>query len=145
MNKLLVVQNNEDVKVGKALVLSRREFLRTAGMAMAGLSVALLLPRMAQGEASLRLSCKHCGALFQELPEANDSIGSQPHCPNCGINLATGRFDLDGHSGRPRYSTRGKAGRTAAKTWDCAQVPFPNSQWVLQTEKPMAKLSEITL
>lgn len=132
-------------KAGQAMILSRREFLRTAALAMAGLSVTLLLPRMAQGEASLRLSCKHCGALFQELPETSDSIGSQPHCPNCGINLVTGRFDLDGHSGHPRFISRGKAGSKAAKSWDCAQVPFPNSQFVLQTEKPLARLSEIVL
>ncbi|MGD9611796.1 MAG: twin-arginine translocation signal domain-containing protein [Kiritimatiellia bacterium] len=139
------MQSGKPAEIGNSLNLSRRDFLRTAGLAMAGLSVTLLLPRTAQAEASLRISCKHCGALFQELPKPSDSLGAQPHCPNCGINLATGRFDLDGHSGQLRYSSRGKAGSKAAKAWDCVQVPFPNSQWVMQTEKPLAKLSEIVL
>lgn len=139
------MQSNATTKISKVRNLSRREFLRTAGLAMAGLSVTLLVPRMAQAEASLQVSCRHCGALFISLPETSDGFGAQPHCPNCGINLATGRYDLDVHSGRPCYSSRAKSGRAGSNKWDCFQVPFPNSRWVMQTEKPLAKLSEIVL
>lgn len=137
-------QIHETVKDGQALCLSRRDFLRTAGLTMAGLSAALLLPQTVQWLSSPQLSCKHCNALFQAVPEAGEYSGTQPHCPNCGINLATGRFDLE-LSVTPHYTSRYNTGKRLANMWNCTQVPFPNSQWVLKTDKPSIQFSDIHL
>lgn len=137
-------QTQEMAQTCRSVSLSRRDFLRSAGLTMAGLSAALLLPKTVHLLSTSQHSCKHCGAVFQAVPETGSLCGGQSHCPNCGINLASGRFDL-AHSAQPQYSSRFNPGNDPVNRWNYAQVPFPNSKWVLETEKPSIQFSEIHL
>lgn len=120
--------------------ISRREFLKSLGLAGSGVLLAAL-PGTISGNGNMPLVCSYCGAQVARWNVYGAGNAKDMFCPNCGINIRRGTFTFRQSSGK--LISKPKKKKAAQTEWECALVPFPNPDLVMQTGKPKMKLANI--
>lgn len=121
-------------------LLLRREFIKSLGLAITGVFVAALPHKLLAGKEN-RLTCSYCGAHVVRWHSYGTGNKKGMFCPNCSIEVRKGSFTLQSSSRNLFFKTRKK--QPARQKWECALVPFPNPDLVVQTGKPKMKLADL--
>jgi len=118
----------------------RREFIKSLGLTVSGIFLAAL-PGKIVGNVDTSLECSYCGARVARWNSYGGGNKKGIFCPNCGIEVKKGAFILRPSSTKPVLKAKKK--RSVNQKWECALVPFPNPDLVMQTSKPKMKLANI--
>lgn len=120
----------------------RREFIKSLGLAVSGIFLAAL-PNKIFGNVNTPLECSYCGARVTRWNSYDVDNKKGVFCPNCGIEVRKGAFMLRSSLTKPGFKAKKKQKRSVNQKWECALVPFPNPDLVVQTGKPKMKLADI--
>jgi len=117
----------------------RREFIKSFALAISSLLFAAL-PAKLLGKIKDHLTCSYCGAQVASWHVYGTSNSAGLFCPNCGIEVRKGVFAF---KSSPKYFSFKIKRRSVCRKWECAVVPFPNPDLVVQSGKPKIKLANI--
>ncbi len=115
--------------------ISRRNFLAKTGVVLTGLF--LFSVKRTWAVCSGRQDCRACGARIK--PEVADGVVC---CPNCGREWQTGGFALKDAF---EYRFPRRLPRHPRLHWDYTQVPFPNFELLVKSDKPVLSFKQISV
>lgn len=123
---------------------TRREFLKMAGLSTAAVGILVYLKSPSSGHAGQGIKCSKCNAVFNQGHKYKQGPVSGVYCPNCGIEISRLEYDVE-YGSRFEYPRKKTRSKNKVSSWECEQVPFPNSALVQETGKPAINLSEIRI
>lgn len=125
--------------------ISRRKFLEITILGASSLGIASFLGSTKRIGNRGFITCRACKAHIVESHGYSERGHRGYYCPNCGIEMQCYNWHLD--SNMPRHHSDDRTFQTAAggKFWNYSQVPFPNRNLIIQTNKPEVIFSDIKL
>lgn len=124
--------------------MDRRDFLKTGTIAL--LPLVLKFNLFNKENPDNRITCKNCGAINKDMRVYFfDWLIKDPvkYCYNCGIDLEKRKYKVI-YSERHKHIVKTKRvdrGQYASPVY--YQIPFPNHKFLVKTNKPDFRISDI--